>query len=108
MGDFLLCTPDGRHEIELLYAGEPPHGDSYHTIKIDGDTFPGFAWGCIFSISDDSRYLAFSWMATYIDRKTIVVDLESYSYFVLPKYVCDVKATHHQHEAPKLPAGLSI
>lgn len=60
MGDFLLISANGRHKIELTYVGEPPHGDSYHSIKIDGDAFLGLPWGCHFSISRDSRYLAFS------------------------------------------------
>ena len=28
MGDFVLVSPDQVHRVELIYAGEPPHGDS--------------------------------------------------------------------------------
>lgn len=45
MGDYLLVTPDRNHQLELVYEGEPPHGDSYHNLKIDGRFFPGLAWG---------------------------------------------------------------
>ena len=44
MDDFLLISPDGEHRIALCYAGEPPHGDSYHNVAIDDRPFPGFAW----------------------------------------------------------------
>ncbi|WP_129587790.1 hypothetical protein [Herbaspirillum robiniae] len=91
MGDFVLSTPDGRHEFEFLYVGEPPHGDSYHSIRIDGAPFPGLAWGSPIYISSDSRYVAFSWMAKPIERETIVIDLTDRRYLLLPRYCLNVK-----------------
>lgn len=74
-GDFILVSPDGSHTVDLIYKGEPPHGDSYHTVAVDGCPLPGMAWGCLFGFSACSRYLAFSWMARRIERKTMVVDM---------------------------------
>lgn len=93
MRDFLLISPDKRHSIELTYAGEPPHGDSFYFLTIDGNDFPGWAWGCYFAISGDSQYLAFSWMEKRIERKTVVVDLQGQQYFVLPNYVYDLEVS---------------
>jgi len=49
MADVGLVMPNGRHSIHLRYEGEPPHGDSYHSIWIDGVRAPGDAWGCQFA-----------------------------------------------------------
>ena len=91
MDDFLLVSPDGAHRIELRYAGEPPHGDSYHIVTIDERPFPGFAWGCFFSMSTCSRYAAFSWMSQLYERKTIVVDMAVCKYCVLTIYIYQVE-----------------
>ncbi|MGN6263696.1 MAG: hypothetical protein ACTHNO_23465 [Ralstonia sp.] len=87
MDDIELITPDGRHHVHLRYEGEPPHGDSYHLIQIDGVPAPGYAWGCTFACTPDSRLLAMSWMEKRIERKTAVFDLEGGRYFVLPFYM---------------------
>ncbi|MBB2487322.1 hypothetical protein H5407_18970 [Mitsuaria sp. WAJ17] len=89
MGDYLLVSPDGRHRLQSLYAGEPPHGDSFHRLHIDGRAFPGHAWGCCFAFSACSRYCVFSWMAQRYERRTVVVDLEQSAYFTLPHYFPD-------------------
>jgi hypothetical protein len=87
MGDFSLLTPDGRHRVDLPYCGEPPHGDSFHTISVDGVGVPGNAWGCGFACSSDSRFLCLSWMEKRYDRKTLVIDLMERRYFALPFYI---------------------
>lgn len=87
MGDLLLISPDGRYEIQLMYVGEPPHGDSFHSGFIDGHPYPGFIWGCMFAFSSCSRYFAFSAMPTKYERRTAIVDLDTQSYFVLPQYI---------------------
>ncbi len=87
MADIELITPDGLHRIQLPYEGEPPHGDSYHAIWIDGVRVPGHAWGGQFACTADSRFLAMSWMATRFERKTAVFDLVERRYFVLPFYM---------------------
>lgn len=91
MGDYVLVSPDGRHRATLLYVNEPPHGDSYHTLSIDGRMFPGYAWGCHFACSKDSRYLALSWMERLSERKTVVIDMEERQYRVLPEYLYSFK-----------------
>jgi hypothetical protein len=87
MGDFVLESPDGSHRIELIYEGEPPHGDSYHQGKVDGRPFPGLVWGCLFAFSSCSNYAVFSWMPQKFERHTVVVDLSGKRYFVLPNYI---------------------
>jgi len=87
MGNYKLISPNGRHSIDLVYEGEPPHGDSYHKAVIDGRPFPGLVWGCLFAFSSCSRYVAFSWMPETIQRYTMVVDLENRLHFVLPSYI---------------------
>lgn len=86
MDDIELITPNGRHHVHLRYEGEPPHGDSYHLIQIDGVSAPGYAWGCHFACTPDSRLLAMSWMEKRIERRTAVFDLGGRRYFVLPFY----------------------
>ena len=49
--------------------------------------FPGHVWGCLFAFSECSKFLAFSWMASFFKRKTAVVDLTSKKYAVLPEYI---------------------
>ncbi len=89
MGNFRLISPNGVHVAEVIYEGEPPHGDSYHSLRIDGRAFPGHAWGCLFAFTADSRYFGCSWMERLYERKTVVVDLVTSRYFVLPKYIYD-------------------
>ena len=91
MGDIELITPDGLHRIRLPYEGEPPHGDSYHAIWINGVRAPGHAWGCQFACTADSRFLAMSWMATRFERKTAVFDVVERRYFVLPFYMSNFR-----------------
>jgi hypothetical protein len=88
-GDIRMFSPNKKHCVWLPYAGEPPHGDSYHRIQINERSFPGFAWGCQFAFTPDSRYFAFSWMLEKYERKTAVVDVVEHQYFVLPKYIYD-------------------
>jgi len=94
MGHCQLLSADGRHRIDLPYLGEPPHGDSYHRMEIDGVPFPGHVWGALFALTPDSRYLAFSWKpsqsvagASDFERRTAVVDLTLRRYFMLPAYI---------------------
>ena len=89
MGNYVLISPDGQHKVALRYSGEPPHGDSFHELEVDGVRLPGFAWGCTFAFTVDSRYFAASWMAKLYERKTIVVDVERRQFFVAPDYIHD-------------------
>lgn len=87
MGEYVLLPPDGSYEIALKYEGEPAHGDSYHTAIVNGRQLPGYAWGCIFSMSACSSFVAFSWMERKFERLTAVVDVRRSLYFVLPVYI---------------------
>lgn len=89
MANYILVTADAKHEIELRYLGEPPHGDSFHELRADGRQVPGYVWGATFAVSPCSRYLAASWMAERYERKTAVVDLESHRFAVLPIHIAD-------------------
>ncbi|WP_240435347.1 hypothetical protein [Ralstonia solanacearum] len=91
MADVELVMPNGHRPIRLRYAGEPPHGDSYHSIWIDGVRAPGYACGCQFACTMDSRFLAMSWMEKLLDRRTTVFDLADRRYFVLPFYMYDFR-----------------
>lgn len=91
MGDFVLIPPDSSYDVTLRYEGEPPHGDSFHTVVISGRKLPGEAWGCMFAISACSGFIAFSWMARRFERRTIVVDAKQQRYFVLPQYIQDIR-----------------
>lgn len=61
-GDYVLIPTDRGYEIRLQYEGEPPHEDSYHVVDVAGRRFLGYAWSCMFSMSNCSNFVAFSWM----------------------------------------------
>jgi len=90
MADIELVMPDSR-PIHLRYEGEPPRGDSYHSIWIDSVRAPGYAWGCQFACTADSRFLAMSWMEKRFERQTAVFDLAQQRYFALPFYMNDFR-----------------
>jgi len=71
MGDYILISPNHAHRIELQYAGEPPHGDSYHHGIIDSQPFSGYIWGCSFAFSSCSHYFVTSWMKEKFERLTV-------------------------------------
>lgn len=107
MGDFALLTPDGQHRIDLPYCGDPPHGDSFHTIILDCTSVPGYAWGCNFACSADSRFLCLSWMEMRYDRKTLVIDLVERRHFVLPCYINDFIVRWPHIEGAGMAEGMS-
>jgi hypothetical protein len=83
----LFVSPDGKHTIELACQGQPPHGDFYSLVRIDGIDFPGYAWDCFFGFSPCSQFAVFSWMPRLIERRTVVVELGTRRYFILPEYI---------------------
>ena len=87
MGDYRLVSPNGKHTLSVRYAGEPPHGDSFHELLVDGRKFPGWVWGDYFAFSETSRYFVASWMAQKYERRTIVIDLDRREYCQLPSYL---------------------
>jgi hypothetical protein len=89
MGSFRFQSPDGKHVVEAPYESEPPHGDSFHLAFVDDIRFPGFFWGCNFAWDPDSTFFVASWMAAYIERRTVVINVSARTYFVLPEYFSD-------------------
>ena len=46
MGGGVTKSPDGRHEAELIYAGEIPFGPQYFSLRIDERSFGSRLFGC--------------------------------------------------------------
>lgn len=86
-GHYRLISPSRRQIVRLRYVGEPPHGDSYHQLHVDDAALPGFVWGCEFALSADEQFLAASWMAQPFERRTIIIDVATGRYTVLPVYI---------------------
>jgi hypothetical protein len=84
--DFHVISPDGNHKLTMRYAGEPPHGDSYHELTADERTVPGWFWGNDVAFGK-SRYFIGSWMAAKFERKTAIVDLELQEICEIPTYL---------------------
>lgn len=61
MGDYVLVSPDKRHEVFLRYMGEPPDGDSFHEARIDGVKRRFSLW-LQFCFTGNSQLFAASWM----------------------------------------------
>ena len=87
MNDFLAKTNNGKHEIFLKYIGEPPHGDSYHEMTIDGNKIAGFVWGCMFVCDENNENLFFQWMEQYIERKLVIYNFKNKKIYVLPTFI---------------------
>ena len=88
MADYEIHSPDGRTVIELPYVGEPPRGDSQHRVLLKGSALPGLAWGSGLAWSPCSRYFTLDWLSQLgaIERRCLVVDVDSRATFVLPEY----------------------
>lgn len=86
MDDYLINLKKSNHSIELTYAGEPPHGDSYHQMKIDGLSVMGFFWGCNFLFPSEQNYAVCPWMSKLFERKTIIIDLTNMKYHIFKDY----------------------
>jgi hypothetical protein len=99
--DFKIHSPDGKVVVLLSYAGEPPHGDSYHQILVNGTRVPGLAWAGTFAWSPCSRYFVVEWMKVKYERKIAVVDVYAERLFILPtrtphrsrSQTCDTRRT---------------
>jgi len=82
MGDYKIILPESNHILELKYIGEPPHGDSYHSLDIDDVQLPGFFWGCQFIFIDHQKYMVCEWMEKLYDRNTVIVDISAKTIYV--------------------------
>lgn len=75
-----------NHRVEIIYISEPPHGDSYHTMRIDDREIPGYVWGNLFLFPYNQEYVVCSWMERLYDRKTIIVDIPGRRYHIMQSY----------------------
>ena len=86
MSDYEINLAKINKIIRLIYVSEPPHGDSYHKLYIGETEFFGYVWGCNFLFPYKQEYLVCAWFEKTIERKTIIINLENFKYFVLPQY----------------------
>lgn len=100
MGDFKITLEKSSHIIELTYKGEPPHGDSYHIMKINDFQIPGLTWGGMYMFPYNQEYVICSWMSKLYERKTIVIDIRNRRYYITKDYW-----THSKIENNKLILG---
>ena len=91
MNDYFINLKKSNHTIELNYVSEPPHGDSYHKMRIDGVTLKGYVWGCMFLFPINQEYIVCSWMEKLYERKTIIINIENKSYHILNEYWYDFR-----------------
>lgn len=89
-GDYCFVSPDRTKNAFLTYLREPPFGDAYGRLAIEGRPFPGYVWGSFFAWSTDSRYFSFAWMQTLYDRKTVIADINTTTFCVLTDYIHDM------------------
>ena len=91
MQDYQIKLALSPHIININYIGEPPFGDSYHSLSIDDVQIDGYVWGCKFMFPYQQRYLMCSWMADLYERKTIIIQLSTAKIHVLKEYWYDYK-----------------
>lgn len=68
-------SPDGRHEAELIYAGEIRFGPQYFNLRVDDRSFGSrlFGWGLLWS--PDSRILVLTEWHTSDETKGPITSL---------------------------------
>ena len=54
-------SPDGRHYVELSYAGEIPFGPEYFTLEVDHRSFGDRIFGCALWSPDSSILVVTEW-----------------------------------------------
>jgi len=75
-----------KHDIELKYAGEPPHGDFYYEMDIDGQRIAGYVWAWVISFPFKQKYIVCHWVSRLFERKTIIIDIETLKFIEMDKY----------------------
>lgn len=91
MQDFTVNLKLSGITISLSYVGEPPFGDSYHSLSIDGLPVSGYIWGCNFIFPDQQQFMVCSWMEQLYERKTVIIELSTLKLFVTDRYWYDYK-----------------
>lgn len=86
MDDFRINLHLSGKVIFLKYISEPPFGDSYHKLSIDGEEYEGYVWGCNFIFPFKHNFLICSWMSAPYERKTMITNLRTKKKYILEKY----------------------
>lgn len=86
MDDFKINLHLSNKVLFLKYVSEPPFGDSYHKLSIDGEDYEGYVWGCNFIFPFANHFLICSYMSELYERKTIIIDLLTKKNHILSKY----------------------
>lgn len=86
MDDFSIKLHVSNKILFLKYVSEPPFGDSYHKLSIDGDDYEGYVWGCNFIFPFAQNFLVCSYMSVLYERKTIIINLLTKKNYILPQY----------------------
>ncbi|WP_181309096.1 hypothetical protein [Rufibacter sp. XAAS-G3-1] len=74
-------SPDGKHKIELLLAGEIRFGPEYYSVALNGQTIIEKIFGRPYKWDSESKYLALQeWLTTDYQKGPItallVIDLK--------------------------------
>lgn len=96
MDDYKITLEKSNYIIELTYKGEPPHGDSYHTMKINDIQIPGFTWGGMYMFPYNQEYVICSWMSKFYERKTIIIDIKNRRYYITKDYWTNAKIENNK------------
>lgn len=86
MNDYTIDLKLSGHNIVLEYVSEPPHGDSYHRMFIDGVLMRGYVWGCNFLFPLGQEFIVCSWMSKLYERKTVLINIPEKMFYTLEKY----------------------
>ena len=96
MDDFKIILEKSNHIVELTYKGEPPHGDSYHKMKINDFQVPGLTWGGMYMFPYAQEYIICSWMSKLYERKTIIIDIRNRRYYITKDYWTNAKVENNK------------
>ncbi|MBN2879391.1 MAG: hypothetical protein JXN65_07145 [Clostridia bacterium] len=85
-----------NHVVELKYAGEPPHGDFYYDMYIDGNRIKGYVWAWTIAFPFKQKYIVCNWMSKLYERKTIIIDIEKLKFFEIKGHWTIIDVTEDQ------------
>ncbi len=85
-----------KHDIELKYAGEPPHGDIYYDMYIDGKRIAGYIWAWTIAFPFKQKYIICKWMSKLYERKMIIIDIERLKYFEINGHWTIIEVTENE------------
>ena len=85
-----------NHVVELKYAGEPPHGDFYYDMYIDGKRIAGYVWAWTIAFPFKQKYIVCKWMSKLYERKTIIIDINRLKFFEIKGHWTIIDVTEDQ------------